>query len=185
MRGEPQKTDTLIAPPRVGTTYLVPSIEHEWAGRSFAWPVLTPMHTDPELGFDLPHWNIDARFITAETEDHLTAQLGDAYSTEIAADRTAFDLAAAMVLPDDNGRLCQVPSWQALTCRRATAPATRFPDWMVERIRFQVPCPAQARERDGRIYCPHRDADLTAMKPDREGFVLCPLHGLKVQVRRG
>lgn len=177
--------DTLRSPPRVGANYLVPTIEHNWAGQLFAWPVLLPMHTDPDLGFDLPHWNVDARFITAEMERHLTAQLRHAYPPAKVASRSAFHLAATMVLADERGSkfLPHVPTWRALECRRATSPATQFPDWMAECIQAQFSSPARPRKRGGRMYCPHRGADLTAIKPDRQGFVRCPLHGLRVQVR--
>ncbi len=168
----------LREPPVVGRFYWVPVIENWRLIRvRDTWPVLGPVHTDMDIfpGFPWKHYHIDARFITARQEMHLST-----YRDNWIATVGSLPLSHRPEVGDElpRGR----PVLRKRKCRR-----TSYGYAFSERIepttlRNRLGDPAQPiRAKGGRLLCPHRKVDLSSFPPDENGIVVCPLHGLPVQ----
>lgn len=185
------KITELTSAPTVGEFYMVPTVHYHWAGRYFDWPVILPLHFDPDLNFDVPHWNVDVRFTDAAIHEHCrTYALGPMRMAEhyaqlgLEGEAIGIDCAAivALIYGPPGGVLPTRPTWKRLRCERSEyVRAYRCPV-ITEKVQSQFPDPALPAIRHGRMFCPHKGADLTGVAPDADGFVRCPLHQLRVFV---
>ena len=184
-----QRLDELKEPPRVGRKYLVPTVTYGWAGRAFAWPVLTPLHTDAELGFDVPHWQVDGRFTTRDMDAHAYAMVMAGCPTEQydnsdkpLAYKMA-DCASTIALIEEAGiPMPTVPTWRAMRCQRREIKRI----WRCAKTIAKIEdycSDHHAVRRGNRILCPHKGADLTSIPVNAEGYARCPMHQLLVKVR--
>ncbi|WP_423606161.1 hypothetical protein [Sphingomonas sp. MS122] len=182
-----QLLSELREPPVVGRFYMVPLVEQfPWGNKVHDWPVLGPMHEDAEFfNFPRPHYHVDVRFIGARLSRWAVRQLpwtrasGD-LEYDLAMTASAMPLNRTdMPLPSGRPRL------QKRRCFR-TAYASPIGDELpgpVLAMCKKYGAPARAIcLRDGRRLCPHRKVDLSQFPADENGIVVCPIHGLPVQV---
>jgi len=185
-----QRIDELTAPPIIGQRYLVPTVNYEWCGLFSAWPVMGPKHSDIEhLHFGWEHYHIDIRFITRKQAAKMNRQY-DWLGAKMKGPLTApVALAAATAplhkvggppLPESiyRRRTCVQP-WHAYPINHA-----------IEHPRFAAMHAAYsgrrcARNAAGLLICPHKGFALDTLIPDERGRVVCPLHGLIIDVRAG
>lgn len=173
----------LREPPVVGRFYMVPAIFYRWNGKDGHWPVVGPLHEDREFfAFSLLHYHVDLRFLTA-SQWKLATRNGyrRSLSSVVASDAehaAGSQPLAHLDLPIPRGR----PRLIRRRCRLNTR-AYAFPNEPpIQRLNEHFGAPAEPiRLRDGRILCPHRKADLSTYKPDKNGIITCPLHGLRVR----
>lgn len=172
---------SLREPPVIGRFYSVPAVRFNWCGVEALWPVLGPMHTDKEfLNFDKPHYHVDARFVSKA----LARRIGD----DIFSMAQRFPLAqrrrSKQRLP--SGR----PAMHRMKCQIAEFPYRHHDKPTISALRIAYGDVSPARRpsaiflADGRALCPHRKVDLTQFRPDADGLVTCPLHGLRVRCTR-
>lgn len=171
---------TLREPPVPGRFYMVPVIID--ASKSFrgAWPVLGPLHNDVDL---FPHfiWNhchIDLRFLTKAQARYFALNFGRgselyAVGRQVLHDNVFGRSQLPRGIPQFRKRKCQIASYGYGHSDRDHVGA-------LER-QYGVPCKAITRP-DGRKLCPHRKVDLSSFPPRPDGTVVCPLHGLTVQI---
>lgn len=177
-----QRIDELTAPPVVGKRYLVPTVRHPWFGRVAWWPVMGPRHEDAEhLNFPALHYHVDLRFLT-EAQVRRFAGEGP-YNIEW--------ICAATPLNYRGLDLPSMPTWRAKTCR---ATDHGYPIALVRKKVSGNPFPAMhatyegrrcGRDTTGQLVCPHKGFPLGSLAPDEHGRVVCPLHGLTIDVAAG
>lgn len=176
-----ESIDELTSPPVVGRRYLVPTVRYPWFGKVADWPVMGPRHEDAEhLKFPQHHYHVDIRFLTK-------AQIGgldDAvYPPEV--------IVAAAPLATRGEAIHPPPVWRLKKCQRAdhgypvaTVRAAPRADLFaaLQATYAGRPCAANAA---GLLVCPHKGFALGSLAPDDRGRVVCPLHGLVIDVRAG
>lgn len=170
----------LREPPVVGRFYLVPVVPAEqWCGITGNLPVIGPSHTDVEhFNFRHRHYHVDARFLSASERAKISR-----YSSMY---REGQDVDAAVgAWPLTNTAGGGVPrGLPKLARRRCTANAFAYRHGhqaAVQALRRDLGEPDAILLKDGRKLCPHRKVDLSQFAPDADGFVTCPLHGLRVR----
>jgi hypothetical protein len=178
----------LRAPPIKGRAYMVPVVRAIYHRREDDWPVLGPLHSDKAFfNFVHPHYHVDARFVSAALARRLVdAAPWQAIDGMTFAEALTFVCTGWPLLPGK-----AKPRLAEMTCRRAGvgSPIGRLSygtakDKMVK-MQAHYNDPAQPlRQPDGRLLCPHKKVDLSQFPPDRDGIVVCPLHGLRVQCGR-
>ena len=177
---------SLSEPPVVGRYYLVPTVLHYWdnGARARPWPVLLPKHNDGRFfNFKEDHYHVDPRFLGARAWEHARRH-GEIYDS----DEPALASCQAMPLaPHRWGRGAgELPAvvWKRLLCRRADMPyqhSHREPVRGVQAHHAGLQC---RRGRAGWI-CPHQNWPLGSVRPDADGVVTCPLHGLRINAATG
>lgn len=169
------KLSDLREPPVVGQFYLVPVVpSYPYCGIMGEWPVIGPKHVDGEfINFHLEHYHVDARFLTASQERRVTNYYS-AYSIEGGVGRAPL-CSRGSELP--KGR----PVLARRKCRRSGYGYAHGDKEGIKALRAHYGEPDAVRLDDGRVLCPHRKADLTQFPTDADGFVTCPLHGLRVR----
>lgn len=150
----PPHVRTLTAPPVVDRWYMVDAIR--WWDTRFV-PVRGPAHAD--AGLHDPHWHVDMRFASRHIRRALSGPL-----PHICSGR-----GGAVLLVESVGK----PEPRPMQCVTT--------DTFGNCVHSRAPLGMVAIERRGRLYCPHRGADLTDV-PAVDGFVRCPLHGAVVKV---
>lgn len=170
----------LREPPVVGRFYMVPSVHFNWCNVVTYWPVLGPLHEDARFfNFANPHYHIDARFVTARLARRVTFS---AETVEGQAQRSPLSKRS-----DENVDIPRHrPSLRRFRCRRADFPYEHGSQPRVGALRSHfgddgTTAPDAIRLADGRLLCPLRKVDLSQFTPDENGFVTCPLHGLRVR----
>lgn len=178
-----ERLSDLREPPVAGRFYMVPAVQFNWLGKFALWPVLGPLHTDADiLNFPSPHYHVDARFVSKSLARRVSSHGGDA-----AALAQRFPLAQRRYDSAEvpRGR----PALHRMKCQTSEFPYHFHAQPVISTLRtaYGDLSPSKRAEpirlADGRILCPHRKVDLSAFKPDDEGVVTCPLHGLRVCVR--
>ena len=176
----PQRIDELTAPPIVGQRYLVPTVRYPWFGKVDAWPVMGPKHNDIEhFRFERQHYHVDLRFLT-------DAQIR---RVEKAAYYKSIEMCAAgNPLASHGLEHSEDPVLRRLVCRRIDhsfpmrAAAKNTPHRALAKAYAGHRC---ARNAAGLLICPHKGFALDSLVPDADGRVVCPLHGLVIDVRAG
>jgi hypothetical protein len=105
-----QRIDQLTSPVEVGRYYLVPTVTGNWLGRTKAWPIIGPRHSDVQcLKFDDHHYHLDGRF--------LKPYAYDAYFWR--------NVGGAPLMLDSLGRKVDLgpPVWRRRLCRYAVSPS--------------------------------------------------------------
>lgn len=178
-RSKIQHVEDLTGPPVEGQRYLVPTVVYPWFGKTEAWPVMGPKHTDAEhIGFEPEHYHVDLRFLTGPQVRRI----------EKASYRYIGDVVAGAPLATRDAGPHPAPVLKRLTCRSTEH---HYPVWEVKRQRW-YPRLAGAysgrkcgRNADGGLVCPHKGFALGSLKPDEHGRVVCPLHGLVIDIQAG
>lgn len=170
------RIDEIDGPPKVGRTYLVPTVTATWLGRFEPWPVLGPKHNDRHcLNFDHDHYHLDIRFLR-----------------QVSRGPDFWQSAFAMPLMSRhclNPGGLRAPVWQAMSCKRLENPALPTMQQKAAanagwRCHFDEWTGKQARH-DGRGWvCPHRNVSL-ASQPIIAGVVTCSLHLLRIDATTG
>lgn len=173
----------------VGRYYMAPCIHGKYADREDWWPILLPAHTDGEFFPTFPwhHFHIDYRFLTARQVRWLGS-----------AARTARQYTSGYPITVKGPKLPEIKPWhthvgsdQKPTLRRlkCTSDSPGFPYRNTPEILRLCKAYKEGlagarciRTRSGRTLCPHQRVDLSSYPVDADGTVICPAHGLKVQV---
>lgn len=167
----------------VGKRYSVPVVIRKNAAKPLSvLPVIGPLHEDKEfIGFPARHWHPDRRFIPQswfkqEFNNHWSVVLSP-YPSQMAGQlgvglRTAWQEPVVI----DGGR-------RILTCKRLV---TSFcerdgkpPRWLA---RMES---AYKDEHLRNMICPHRGISCIGVKPEADGSVVCPGHGLAWNPKTG
>lgn len=164
----------LREPPVVGRYYLVPVIDFNYCGIDGQWPTLGPPHHDrDDIGFEPIHFHVDLRFLTARQAGRIDGYRYGHTPEMIVANfplnRSGREVPRKPYLAK---RRCRVASW-------AYSPPS-VPKWTPAFDRRYGKIAEPRRLADGRLLCPHRKVDLSSFPPDKDGIVVCPLHGLRV-----
>lgn len=169
------KLSDLREPPVVGQFYLVPVVrDYPYCGFTGEWPVIGPKHVDGEfIQFHLEHYHVDARFLTAAQEKRVTNSSSE-WSIEGVVGSAPL-CSRGSDLP--KGR----PVLARRKCRRDGYGYAHGDKEGIKALRAHYGELDAIALDDGRKLCPHRKADLTQFPPDADGFVMCPLHGLRVR----
>lgn len=172
-------TDSLL----VGHEYLVPSIQikatHVAKGayyplRNMPWvPVWPQLHDDADIGFPQKHYHVDWRFVS---DEDVIRVIRAAYTTLPPNVPVKIDEALAMcilyvILEESVGI---GPCDMLCRCHRTDL---RWPYHHRAPEKLEV----QSRFKDAQLKCgrcPHWGFDLRTVKPDENGIIQCPGHGL-------
>lgn len=169
MSAEPLTLAGATTAKQIGRYYNVPCLLSKGGLRGWV-PINGPLHEDNEdIGFEPQHWHIDWRFVTARQLQRATAN----HHTEERLRRIH-----GRVLCLDSVRNPE-PEIRRLMMKREMPPymvVSRIP-WIgaLER-KFALAKLSLC------LICPHRGISLAEIKPDAEGNVVCPGHGLKWNV---
>jgi hypothetical protein len=193
----------LREPVQVGRYYMVPALLVKFGARLDDWPVLGPAHSDERFfpHFHYVHWHIDVRFTTAAQRRHIEGFFGSLnkgigvgviieMSYRHAPGETFVNGVQFGTKPHLVRRRCWRGDGVHFRWHGGLPHLTDATQWnniaRHNQERDGKGCePAGARcvrTRDGRKLCPHQRVDLTNFSPDAEGTVVCPAHGLRVQV---
>ena len=176
---------------KLGKFYFVRCLRATWSrDNKPEWtPVIGPPHDDLEhIGFKQQHLHVDFRFLGKKARRHAKEhQHGD---REI---NLVFVLPISIVMPIgsregfglDDKRLQEFPEESYMKTIKlkfkTECPEYNFkPPW----LRSMETAHRNARLSPNMI-CPHRGADLSGMKPDENGLLTCPLHGLRWDTQTG
>ena len=193
-----QRIDQLTEPPRVGRSYNVPCLvpqsfeaetnplesnpllsEAEKLWLSGMRPVLLPHHADPELGEPIGHYHIDLRFLSASRLQAFTEFAeGTIKNTLDFHDLLGFVNVHQQGVSDEVFAL----EWRHLKCHR-TIPKTPL-DRPLNRRGFEYLQSFIGKPLDcGR--CPHRGVSVAAAPRQEGSQVVCPGHGLIIDLKKG
>ncbi len=193
---------SLDEPPAVGQRYRVPTVRYGWYGLVSDWPVMGPKHDDVELDFELPHYHIDLRFLTVREQNKL-ASVYKFKAERLGLDAVVLGASGSPIhapvgpmrktedgtfVPGLPGPPLPAPILKVRTCRTnehrypwdCAAQNPRFVD-----LRRSYAGRACGRDAAERLICPHKGFAIGSLKPDASGHVVCPLHGLRINVREG
>lgn len=153
-------------PPIVGEFYLVPCVSVDKSfGRDGYLPVMGDFHNDPELNVTDTHIHLDRRFMT---DDEVKKSLGkDSQDDGIL-------VVWAKTYNSERKKFKIVE--RKMQCIR------EMPN--IEGIQFVL----EEIYKDTKLNCstcPHRKFDLSSLKPDEHGNVVCPGHGLQWNLKTG
>lgn len=168
-----RKLSDLREPPVVGQFYMVPVIrEYPYFGKMDTWPVIGPRHTDDDFfNFPMPHYHIDARFLTKAQVRHIETDYRGLVAWVGSSPLAHRDI------PVPTGR----PVLARRKCRAASYGYSHGERDQVRALNAHYAEPEAIRLADGRLLCPHRKADLSQFPAGADGMVTCPLHGLRVR----
>lgn len=187
---------SLTAPPVLGRTYLVPTVEYPWLEnpRRRAWPVFLPRHEDAEhLQFKAWHYHVDPRFLS---RDHVAlaareyADRGPGLSTmeraEAVAQAVPLSRRALMDEPKDVDGTLLHPAvvWRHRRCRSVSVQYQHGEQPEIQRLRRHFAGQQCKHARAGWV-CPHKRFPLGSIAPDAHGVITCPLHGLRIDAASG
>jgi hypothetical protein len=155
----------------VGKFYDVPCVRTlcaVWGSEPGLWlPIFGGLHEDADIiGFQWQHWHIDWRFASNKFMERAS------YKWEHRYDKSFF---ARVVRERD---LADGITIKRRKCLRQMPDFPSQVEWMLElekeyRNHVLSDC----------LKCPHRGANLSAMVPDENGLVVCPMHGLRWNVK--
>lgn len=177
----------LREPVAVGRFYMVPIVRAKWFNRVDDWPVIGPMHTDPEdFKFPHRHYHIDARFLRADQMRFAFAHASySAARDKIEMICMGYPLSenAAAVWPERERRVLPngVPPVRRRKCRAVSHPQPNVQHEVWQNFHAKYGTPEAIRRPDGRVLCPHRKVDLSSLPVEADGTTICPLHGLRVR----
>lgn len=174
-----EKLSTLSKRPIVGRHYLVPAVTIEYCRITAQWPVRGPMHEDKEFfSFSARHYHLDPRFV----ESHQARKLRSYFGRSLQFIAEQFPVHGEWRRGGD----CNSPPRARLVemkCVRRDAPYEHFTSPAVIELNNHFRDQPPIRSADGRVLCPHRRYDLSTVPVDADGYVTCPLHGLRVRCR--
>ena len=186
MKSYPRITD-FTEPAVLGGRYLVPTVEYPWHERFDCWPVWLPKHHDREVGFELDHYHVDARFLTGAQ----WRWLGSQKFCKAGRQRELWLASSPLARTQHQGGARQVliphpePEWKRLKLLRQFEYPAEFlldrygvdsSNAIAEISRRHIG--KSLADAGGRQICPHKGAALASVPRDADGGVTCPLHGL-------
>ena len=148
----PPRVEELTAPPKIGNWYLVPSA---YRG-DLLLPVRLPIHAD--AGTEIDHAHIDVRFLSARSARR-----------EAATGHGCF-------------RFSPRVEERPMQCVRRDVWRGRVGAQVAADFIYVAPAEGKAVRREGRLFCPHKGADITACPRMPSGHVACPLHGMLLSI---
>lgn len=170
-----QRIDELTAPPVVGQRYLVPTVLYPWHGVRKAWPVMGPRHEDGEhIGFHYEHYHVDIRFVSRSDAERVGGAVLD-----------LGEIAARAPLSTRDEPEHPSPVWRPRLCHRA---GNDYPYGehrtlgFIPKLRAAYAGRRCGKNAAGLLVCPHKGFVLNSLQPDANGRVVCPLHGLVIDV---
>lgn len=170
---------TEVEYPETGRVYLVPTVYFKWFHLERLWPVLLPGHSDGDfLGFPHPHHHVDGRFVPDLVRRSIVRRGPPG--------RTFKDICSGWPL----ARRTREPStenpvfWRPRRCMKSSVGHTRFQEAGLLWSMYRHFSGHQCRRRNGAWVCPHRGYELRE-KPDEDGYLTCPMHGLRVHAETG
>ena len=185
------RKDRELAP---GRYYEQPCVRTIWpgSGGKIEWiPVLGPVHSDREIiGFTPQHHHVDFRFLRKPQipRDGHPPLIGEIFATPVSRVWPDVPDPPRMGVELDKLPDCRYPlsSYMKIMRRRF---GQHYPDYP-DRPDIITWLPAlHLAYRDHRLkpdlICPHRGASLEGMRPDQDGCVTCPLHGLRWHLLSG
>ncbi|PZR36450.1 hypothetical protein [Caulobacter segnis] len=175
-----ERITNLSAPPIVGRFYLVPTVELEWYGLTSAWPVFLPKHEDARFfQFEHDHYHIDPRFLGARQWRFAGGGRGAGY---------ALDRLQRAPLSNSRWDRKDKPlppiAWKRVKCSRLATAYQHGDQPNVGFLRQHYAGHQCKRARSGWV-CPHQNWPMGSLEPDADGFITCPLHGLRVRASDG
>ena len=123
-------------------------------------PIIGDKHDDLEIiGINEIHYHVDWRFVGLSLYESNSREYYGSIGVELGTVLSVGDV--------------KEMSTRRLKCKRDFSPYPKFPKFipkLQEKYKGAV-------AKKGR--CPHKGVDLTTIRPDSDGCVTCPLHGLK------
>ena len=176
---------TMAGPPEVGKFYMVPAIymQRYFRGPELWWPVMGPLHTDADFfNFRAPHYHVDPRFLNARhlrytstailSDDPIEVQLATPVSKRYGVNSTS----EAPPPP---------PVLRRMKCQRLGVSYPYGDTKQVTALNTHHRGDHVRTNAEGHMICPHRGARIDQLPPGENGVVVCPLHGLRINVRTG
>jgi nitrite reductase/ring-hydroxylating ferredoxin subunit len=151
----------------VGRHYLVPCVFAAWSyqdGVPRWWPVMGPQHDDVDyLGFSPSHYHLDPRFVP-----NFVMNRRHSIYCEITLD--VFNIP----LQTSSGERLPETEYRRMQCRREmpNRPEARFVHQKLSKAFQGTPLGTHQQ-------CPHKGYSLRGIKPESDGCLKCPLHGLQ------
>ncbi len=168
---------SLREPPVVGRYYMVPVVwADDYCGVHGYLPVIGPAHTDNDhFNFPHRHYHVDARFLKTGESKKIASYMFRGTDVH-------FVVGAVPLSNYQRGGIPRgLPKLAKRRCTSNESPYRHEDKQAVKAMRAHYGEPDAITLGDGRKLCPHRKADLTQFSPDADGFVTCPLHGLRVR----
>jgi hypothetical protein len=157
-----EKVENIKRPLRKGERLLVPCLVKEYFDTIYITPIINHPHNDRENGQEEIHYHTDYRFVKfdkngAIKREHSRHCFADEFRPQpiINGDLEYF------ILPVINEIFFG-----------ATAVG------LIKKSKLKHKCIHKGK-------CPHRGYDLSQVRPDEDGIITCPLHGLKFNAETG
>jgi hypothetical protein len=165
-----QRIEDLDGPPVIGVFYDVPCVLWKQHAERSAWvmPIIGPRHEDAEfLNFEHDHYHFDWRFTARPYYESIASHTRPRTGT-VHARVAAYSYPQSVV-----GGSTSEPFRRRLRCKR------EMPEWpVVHHVHFAMENAFEGCVlKPGKI-CPHRGFDLSGVKPNESGQIVCPGHGL-------
>lgn len=177
-----EKATALCSPPVVGQTYAVPCYRKRMGvalevptGHHYI-PVYLPAHEDGELlSFPVWHYHVDLRFLSPKAVHRRYVD-----SVQVETMMSPEEIRQTLVnsfnlVPTDSGDADYANLWwKPMVCHSSEQRPVSSISQLDHHFRdHRLSC----------LKCPHKGANLADIAPDKWGFVRCPMHGLKWNVR--
>lgn len=160
--------------PIIGKFYMVPCVFMNVWGNQWI-PVHGPNHEDKEvIGFEPHHWHIDWRFAPTRWFNNLV----EIYGSRISSGSGIDGLQGKVVCSPDRDGFIRTVDMRRKKCHREMPIFPIKAPW-IKRLEEKF-----KGQRLNCLRCPHRGISLEGM-PVREGFVICPGHGLMFDAATG
>jgi len=174
--------------PVIGQFYMVPCVRQEDTGKPM--PVLGRAHSDPELRFAAHHYHYDLRFFTDEDIYELVGTVESPPNSRFSLTDAAMIRVLTVAIHPPNVE-AEV-KYRRLLCRRLLCrrPMPAFP--VLDRAGSPSPVAttleplyAQRRVDPAWPVCPHKRFPLSGLPQDADSCAVCPLHGLRWNLKTG
>ena len=170
------KVTELTADPTIGEFYLVPCVQlvesYSFFGAGDWIPVLTPLHTDAEIGVKYPHWHYDYRFFDSDVYERILRYEDGDRNRASSYQRAGIILWPSFPYEKTQIVTSETPEFRRLKCKR-----THNRAWPTVSHIHPV---LEAQFKDARVKnhtCPHRGVSMLGCKVE-VGKRICPAHGL-------
>lgn len=171
----------------LGQFYMRPCLRTTWIDEQVRWiPVIGTIHNDREyIRADFEHVHVDYRFLNRRVRQIL-ARDDEANGEGCISD--IFKYPVSSVMPEGESRRYNLDSreleefspksWIRVMRRKYQGPYQQYPHDGVP-WRGELGAAFTHRHLIGGTTCPHQGTDLSGIEPDPDGFITCPLHGLR------
>lgn len=187
-----EKVTNLKSPPIIGQIYSVPHYKTDLdnivtnsgylgiynPNKFYYVPIYLPVHEDGELlNFPYWHYHFDLRFFNKK-------MLGFWFYTiyklngiiDLNRINQKFSDEFKLIITKTNKPEFNNIYWKPIVCQRNTQkPQTNIFTLMEHFKNYKLSC----------LKCPHKGINLADIEPDGNGYVVCPAHGLKWNIKSG